>query len=163
METHIVIPGAMAGAMILCKAFSALVPTRMVDPKPPPWQDVVEADRRTHPGPTYAFMPSPPIELDPDMPAGPGPAALDDQPHLADATTIRKAPGRAVYIAVNYDVPERAIASDATNRALARSRCNSRASSDFVPSIATAIVPRRPALEASLTKDKAGRTRWIWD
>jgi hypothetical protein len=117
MDTRIVIPGAMAGAMILGIAFSALVPTRMVGPKPPPWQDVVEADLRTDPGPTYAFMPSPPIDLDPAMPVGPRPAALDDQPRLADATAIREAPGRAVYIAVNYDAPERAVASDATDRA----------------------------------------------
>ena len=101
MHTRIVLPGAMAGAMILGIAFSALVPTQMVGPKAPPLADVVDQGTPSEPGPTYAFMPSPPSDLDPSLPFGPN-YGLDG----GQTDQLLRASGsvgeETVYVAVNY-------------------------------------------------------------
>lgn len=102
MDTRIVLPGAMAGAMVLGIAFSALVPTRMVGPKAPPLADVVDQGTRSEPGPTYAFMPSPPSDLDPSLPFGPRYARDEDEVKMA--VTSRGSTSRPVYVAVNYEI-----------------------------------------------------------
>ncbi len=106
METRIALPGAMAGAIMLGIAFSALVPTRMVGPKAPPWATAAPHQQVSQePGPTFAFTPAPPIDLDPSRPVGPQYAIGDDvMGYSVPVATISPddVPRAPVYVAVSY-------------------------------------------------------------
>jgi hypothetical protein len=107
METRIALPSAMAGALILGIAFSSLVPTAIVGPKAPPRADTWQQQEIGYePGPTFAFTPAPPIDLDPSRPVGPQYAIGDDMMGYAGpvATISPNDIQAPVYVPVSYDV-----------------------------------------------------------
>jgi hypothetical protein len=109
METRIAVPGAMASAMVLGIAFSALVPTQMVAPEPPPWAKTAQAERSYERDPTWYFTPAPPTDLDPT--AWVGSSYSDDAnagpPDTIEAATTNEVHTPPVYVAVDYRLDDR--------------------------------------------------------